>query len=138
MEAITQSLAGLAAFALYFGLSLVALLLFKYLYALVTPHDEWQLIKDQKSTAASWAFGGAILGFSIALAGAASNSVGLIDFVIWALVALVAQLLAFAIVRFGFMPKIVERIEQDEVPAGIMVGFLSVSIGLLNAACMSY
>lgn len=138
MDAIQDSLAGLVNFALYFGMSLVALLLFKFLYAMVTPHDEWALIKDDKNSAAAWAFGGAILGFSIALAGAASNSAGLLDFAIWAVVALVAQLLAFAIIRFGFITCIVERIEQDEVPAGIMVCFISVSIGMLNAACMSY
>lgn len=138
MEAIAQSLSGLLNFTLYFGLSLIALLVFKVLYVRVTPHDEWVLIKEARNTAAAWAFGGAILGFSIALSGAAANSVGLLDFLIWAIVALIAQLLAFAIIRFGFMPKIVERIEQDEVPAGVMVGLLSISIGLLNAACMTY
>ncbi|MEH6628157.1 MAG: DUF350 domain-containing protein [Motiliproteus sp.] len=138
MEIVMESLTGLVSFALYFGLSLVALLVFKLLYTRITPHNEWKLIKDDKNTAAAWAFGGAILGFSIALSGAASNSAGLVDFIVWAIVGLLAQLLAFAIIRFGFMPKIVERIEQDEVPAGVIVCFVSVSIGLLNAACMSY
>ncbi len=138
MDAIMQSLSGLMSFALYFALSLAALLLFKVLYTKVTPHDEWALIKEKQSTAAAWAFGGAIIGFSIAVAGAAANSAGVIDFIIWAVVALVAQLLAFALIRYGFMPRIVERIEQDEVAAGIMVCCVSVSIGLLNAACMSY
>ncbi|OMH39427.1 DUF350 domain-containing protein [Motiliproteus sp. MSK22-1] len=138
MDAITLSLSGLLPFTLYFTLSLVSLLVFKVLYTKITPHDEWRLIKEEQSTAAAWAFGGAIIGYSIAVAGAAANSLGVVDFVIWAVVALVAQLVAFAIVRFGFMPRIVERIEQDEVPAGIMLCCVSVSIGLLNAACMSY
>ncbi len=138
MDAISQSLSGVLAFTLYFTLSLAALLAFKVLYCKVTPHDEWMLIKEKRSTAAAWAFGGAILGFSLALAGAAKNSVGVADFILWAIVALAAQLLAFAIIRYGFMPRIVERIEQDEVAAGIMLGCMSVSIGLLNAACMSY
>ncbi len=133
-----ESLSGLLSFILYFAFSLMALLCFKVIYVKITPHDEWHLIKEAKSTAAAWAFGGAILGFSIALGSAASNSVGILDFMIWAVVALLAQLLAFAIVRYGFMPRIVERIEQDEVPAGIIVCFTSVSIGLLNAACMTY
>ena len=138
MDAIMLSLSGLLPFALYFTLSLASLLVFKVLYTKVTPHDEWLLIKEKQSTAAAWAFGGAILGFSIAVAGAATNSAGVVDFIIWAIIALIAQLLAFAIVRFGFMPRIAERIEQDEVAAGIMLGCVSVSIGLLNAACMSY
>ena len=138
MEIVMESLTGVVSFALYFGLSLVALLVFKLLYTRITPHNELKLIKDDKNTAAAWAFGGAILGFSIAHSGAASNSAGLVDFIVWAIVGLLAQLLAFAIIRFGFMPKIVERIEQDEVPAGVIVCFVSVPIGLLNAACMSY
>ena len=47
-------------------------------------------------------------------------------------------LLAFAFLRFTFMPKIAERINDDEVSAGIMLGGVSISVGLLNAACMTY
>lgn len=125
-------------FAIYFGLALLFLVIFKIVYTFVTPHDEWQLIKDDQNTAAAIGFGGAILGFSLALAGAASNSVSIVDFATWGVIALVAQLLAFAIVRFGFMPKIVQRIEDNEVSAGIILAIINVAIGLLNAACMSY
>lgn len=125
-------------FGIYFGLSILFLIVFKFVYTLVTPHDEWQLIKEQKSTAVAIGFGGAILGFAIALASAASNSVSLIDFAIWGAIALIAQLLAFALLRFGFMPKIVERMEQNEVSAGIVLATVNIAIGLLNAASMSY
>jgi len=125
-------------FAIYFGLSMIFLIVFKFVYTLVTPHDEWQLIKEQKSNAAAIGFGGAIIGFSLALASAANNSVSLVDFATWGAIALVAQCLAFALVRFVFMPRIVERIEDNETSAGIMLGVMNVAIGLLNAACMSY
>ncbi|GAB3029853.1 DUF350 domain-containing protein [Bowmanella dokdonensis] len=138
MESITQSLAGVGNFALYFAISIVLLFVFKILYALVTPHDEWKLVKEEKSIAAAVGFGGAMVGFSLALAGAASNAVSLVDFGIWGLVALVAQLLAFALLRFTFMPKIVERINNNEISAGIMLAAMSVAVGLLNAACMTY
>ncbi|MDP5208698.1 DUF350 domain-containing protein [Microbulbifer sp. 2205BS26-8] len=131
-------LTGIVHFAAYFGLSLVFLIVFKFLYTMVTPHDEWKLIRKNKNVSAAIGFGGAILGFAIAVAGAASNSVTLIDFATWAVVALVAQLLAFAIIRFGFMPRIVERIEEGEISAGIMLAATTISVGVLNAACMSY
>jgi len=131
-------LTGILHFAVYFGVSLVLLIAFKFLYTLVTPHDEWKLIREEKNTAAAVGFGGAVLGFAIALGGAASNSVSLLDFVTWAVIALVAQLLAFAIIRFGFMPRIVARIEEGEVSAGIMLAATTISVGVLNAACMSY
>ena len=125
-------------FGAYFGSSLLFLVVFKFGYAFVTPHDEWKLIKEDKNTAAALGFGGAVLGFAIALSGAASNSISLLDFVTWGAIALIAQLLAFALVRFCFLPLIVERIKSNEISAGIMLGVTSVAVGLLNAACMTY
>jgi putative membrane protein len=138
VSSIMHSLAGLAAFGGYFAVSVVALLVFKYIYVLITPHNEWKLIKEDKNTAAAVALGGAMVGFSIALAGAASNSLSLIDFIVWAVVATVAQILGYAIVRGLLMPKISSRLENGEVSAGVIVAALSISIGLLNAACMTY
>lgn len=135
---LSNLFSGLFNFALYFGLSIVYLIVFKLVYALVTPHDEWKLIKEDQNAAAAIGFGGAVIGFSVALAGAASNSVSLVDFAIWALVGLVAQILAFALVRFVFMPKIVERIANNEISAGIILSATSIAVGVLNAACMSY
>lgn len=138
MDMILHSIAGLANFALYFVISIALLFMFKIIYAFVTPHDEWKLVKEEKNLAAAVGFGGAMIGFSIALAGAATNSMSIVDFVIWGVVAIIAQSLAFALLRFTFMPKIAERINQNEVSAGTMLAAMSVSVGLLNAACMSY
>ncbi|MCC2614923.1 DUF350 domain-containing protein [Aestuariibacter halophilus] len=138
MNALMDSLAGLGNFALYFAVSLVLLFVFKLAYAFVTPHDEWHLVKEKHSTAAAIGFGGAIIGFALALSGAATNSTSLVDFAIWGVVGLIAQVLAFAILRFTFMPKIAERIANDEVSAGTMLAAISIAVGLLNAACMTY
>lgn len=131
-------LTAIGSFLLYFALAIGALILFKVVYTRITPHDEWKLIKEDKNLASAVAFGGAIVGFALALAGAISNSVSLGDFLIWAIVALFAQTVAFAVVRFVFMPKIVERIEQNEISAGVMLGAVSIAVGLLNAASMTY
>ena len=138
MDAVLQSISGLGSFALYFIISIVLLFIFKIAYAFVTPHDEWKLVKEDKNTAAAIGFGGAMIGFAIALGSAVSNSHNLIDFAIWGGVALIAQCFAFALLRFTFMPKIVERIDNNENSAGIMLAAMSVSVGLLNAACMTY
>jgi putative membrane protein len=137
MENVTL-LTSVLHFSLYFGLSLLFLVLFKFIYKFITPHDEWKLIKEEKNVAAALGFGGAIVGFAIALSGAASNSVSLVDFAIWGVVAFVAQTLAFALVRFGFMSSISKRIEANEISAGIMLAATNIAFGFLNAACMSY
>ncbi len=138
MDAVTHSLLGLGNFALYFISSLLLLLIFKFLYTRITPHDEWRLVKEEKSSAAAIGLVGAVIGFSIAVGSAASNSVSIIDFWIWGAVALVAQVMAFGIIRFVFVPKIVQRINDNEVSAGIVLGGFSVAVGILNAACMTY
>ncbi|WP_414718389.1 DUF350 domain-containing protein [Thaumasiovibrio subtropicus] len=135
---VSQYLAGLPAFGMYFGLSLVFLLVFKFIYTRITPHDEWHLVKEEKNTSAAVALAGAFLGYAIAIAGAASNSVNLVDFALWGVIALLAQIAAFAIIRFGFMPKLIERIKNDELPAAIIMATMSISVGMLNSACMTY
>ena len=138
MEIVMESLAGLASFAMYFAISILYLFIFKIVYAFVTPHDEWKLVKEQQNVSAAIGFGGAMIGFSLALASAASNSLGLVDFTIWGVVAVLAQSFAFALLRFTFMPKIAERISNNEMSAGVMLAAVSVAVGLLNAACMTY
>lgn len=133
-----QTLYAITHFAAHFSVALLALIIFKVVYTLITPHNEWALIKNDKNIAAALGLGGAIIGFSIALYGVISNSVSLLDVVIWAVVALLAQCLAFIVVRFIFMPRIVKRIEEGEVSAGTMLAVANISVGLLNAACMSY
>jgi len=135
---MVEQLNGLMDFGIYFGVSIALLLAFKFLYALVTPHDEWKLVKEERSVAAAVAFGGAIVGFSIALSSAVTYSESLIDFAIWGVVALVAQLIAFAIVRVLLLPKITERLEAGETAAGVVVAAISIAVGLLNGACMSW
>jgi putative membrane protein len=138
MESIQLSLSGLTSFALYFSIALVLLLMFKYVYVFITPHDEWKLVKEEQNTAAATGFIGAVIGFALALASAATNSVSLVDFAVWGVIALIAQTIAFAIVRYLFMPRIVQRINDNELSAGIVLGGTSIAVGLLNAACMTY
>lgn len=138
MQMIMDSITGLANFALYFALSIALLFVFKLIYAFVTPHDEWKLVKEEKNIAAAIGFGGAMVGFCLALAGAVSNSLSVTDFIVWGIVAIIAQSLAFALLRFTFMPRIAERINDNEVSAGVMLAAMSISVGLLNAACMTY
>jgi len=135
---MTQFLSNFLHFLAYFGVSLALLVVFKYVYVLVTPHDEWKLIKEEKNTAAALGFGGAIAGFALALSGVVSHSVSLVDCTIWGVVALGAQAVAFLLVRLLFLPKIVTRITEGEVSAGVILAAVNVAIGLLNAACMTY
>lgn len=133
---VLESLQGLPAFALYFVVGYLLVLLFSYVYTKVTPHCEWTLMKDNNSSAAI-AFGLGLIGYTIPVASAAINSVGLLDYAIWGLVALGAQLITFFTVQL-YMPKLTERITNDELPAGLFLGCCALATGVLNAACMTY
>lgn len=138
MDALYTSLTGLAPFALHFAAAIIFLIIFKTLYVLITPYREWHLIRVEKNKSAALAFGGAIVGFAIALGSAASNSVSIVDFMLWGVIALCAQLVAFALVRFIFLPGVSADIEADKIAAGLMVAATSIAVGILNAACMTY
>ncbi len=50
---ILQSLAGLPAFLVYFCTGIVAVVAYLFVYTRVTPHDEFQLIRDNDPAAAA-------------------------------------------------------------------------------------
>ncbi len=127
------------AFGLFFLTAFLIVVLFLYLYALVTPYDDYKLIFEENNTAAAIGFGGAILGLCIPLYSALISSVSYGDFLIWAVVAMIIQLLfAFAVTRRKGTLSFENKIIEGNVPVGTLMGFLSISIGLLNAGSMSY
>ncbi|MDX4062826.1 DUF350 domain-containing protein [Aliarcobacter skirrowii] len=123
----------------FFFTALILIVAFLYLYAIVTPYDDYQLIFEEKNVAAALGFGGAIIGVSIPLYSALSNSISYIDFAIWGVVAIVIQLIfAFIVTRVNGKFSFTEKISQGVIPVGILMACLSISIGLLNAGSMSY
>ena len=136
MLAITDYLAGLPLFLGYFGIALVLTAIYVFIYTMITPHKEMPLIKENKP-AASIAFAGSLIGFVLPLSSVIENSVDIIDMALWGAVALIVQLATFFVLRL-FMPKISEKITNNEMAAGIWLGAISVAAGLLNAASLTY
>ena len=133
---VFESFAGFDDFLVYLGVSLAYLALFVALYIRVTPYREMQLIREG-NMAASFSLSGAILGFIVPLASAITHSVSLIDMAIWGLIAMAVQIAAFVVVKIC-IPSITRDIPQDKGAQGFFLGSLSLGVGLLNAACMSF
>jgi putative membrane protein len=126
-------------FALYFSTALAVFALFLLLYAKVTPYDDYRMIFEQNNTASALGFGGAVLGLSIPMYSALVHSISYSDFAMWAGVAMAVQLIfAFILTRLSGKFSVKEHIENGDTAAGIMMAFMSISIGLLNAGSMSY
>jgi len=71
------------------------------------------------------------------LASAVMHSVNPLDMAIWAVVALVVQIVVYLVMR-ALMPGIVRHIPEGRVGAGVILGAVSLAAGILNAACMTY
>jgi putative membrane protein len=133
---LANNLQGLANFSIYFTVSMLLLAAFVVIYAQVTPYRELALIAEGNE-AAAYSLGGALIGFALPLSSAISHSVGLADMAIWGVVALLVQVLTFLVVRL-LLPKIVSDIPANKISKGILLGVVSVVVGMLNAACMTY
>ena len=134
-EQFGDFLGSLSEFLIFFVAAAVLTILFVVIYTRVTRHDELALIK-KNSTAATVAFSGSLIGFALPLASTMINSVTVVEMVLWGLVALIIQVLVYLLIRLP-MPRISERIEANEVAAGIWLGTCSMVAGILNAASMT-
>jgi putative membrane protein len=136
MDFIKFSLAGFDEFLIYAGLSVVFVYTYMILYLWITPYNELQLIKEG-NVAAAVSLSGAVLGFTLPLAAAIIHSVNPWDMMLWGAIAAGVQLLVYVAVRFTLL-NVSRRIPDGQVATGIVLAAISVSAGILNAACMTY
>jgi putative membrane protein len=121
-------------FIVYFVVGGALTGLFLFLYVNLTPRDI-ALIRSGNSAAAVGLVGG-LWGFVIPLASVIAHSAALIDLLVWGVVALIIQLGGFLVARL-VLPHLPRAIEQGNLADAIFLAGLSVSLGVLDAACMA-
>ena len=137
MEGVLQTLfLGLPVFLGHFAVALLMLGIGVVLYLLITPVNEYRLIKEG-NTSAALTLGAAMLGISISLGAALAGSVNLWDIVIWGSVAILLQLAVFFLVD-RVLSDLAHRIRADEMSAALILASTKLSIALLNAAAIGY
>lgn len=115
-------------FLLYSLASLALLFIFARLYMWTTPYHEMEQIKAGK-TAPAIALGGSMVGFTLPLLSVSYNGVNFIDFLIWAGVAGVFQIVLFKIL-FYVIPM---QIEEDNKAIATLYAGMALCVGLINA-----
>ena len=135
VEQLKNNLTDLPQFLAFFVVSLFMLIVFVAVYTRVTRHNEIKLIKEN-SVAAAVAFSGSMIGFALPLASAMISSLTILEMIIWGVVALIVQIVVYLLVRLP-MPRVSERIEKNEIAAGIWLGASWLAAGILNAASMT-
>ena len=116
-------------------LAAVLLAVFFVVYTRTTPANEVLLIR-QGNQAAALSLGGALIGFSITVGSALMHTANYQEFFAWAFGAMLVQVLAYAITtRVLNMSK--DQIESNNTAFGGLMGAISISIGVINGACIS-
>ena len=123
---ISSFVAGFPNFLIQLGVALGLFVVSLFVYVILTPHKELALIRAGNPSAAL-AFAGVVVGLAIPLGSCLAHSFGVVDLIIWGVVTLLLQLIAF---RFAdmFLRGLPRRIAEGDVAAAVFL--LSVKIGL--------
>ena len=133
---LLQSLAGLPAFLAYFCTAFVIVVLYLAIYMWVTPHNEFELIRNNVPGAAI-ALGLSLLGFALPVASSIAHAQNLFECAVWSVIALIVQIIVYFVVRIP-VHDLSRRIAAGEIAPAIWLGISSLAAGTLNAASMSY
>lgn len=125
-------------FLAYFAIGLGLLIVGIFLFEMTTKNKEFKLI-GEGNKAAAYALGGKVIGLSIVLYSAIANSISLYDMIIWGVVAIIVQIIAFYIVEW-MTPNfhITRAIDEDNQAVGLFLLFVSIALGLTIAGSLTY
>lgn len=112
----------------------VLLAVFLGIYTKVTPFDELVLLREG-NVAAALALAGAMLGFSLTLASSVMHSDDWMMFSMWGIGSMIVQVITYAIVERA-LPHMRSAIEQNNAAMGTLMGSVSLTVGIFNAACL--
>lgn len=105
------------------------------IYVWLTPYRELTLIR-QGNVAAAITLSGQMLALAIPLGAMLAHSVNLPDIVLWGVVALILQLIAFATAAV-LVRDLRHAIERGEIAPALVLATAQIVAGIFNAAAMS-
>lgn len=132
---LASFVAGFPDFIIQLGIALGLFVASLFIYTLMTPHKELALIRAGNPSA-SLAYGGVIVGIAIPLGSCLAHSFGVIDLLIWGVVTLLIQLLAF---RFAdiFLRGLPRRIAEGDVAAAVFLMSIKIGLALIMAGAVA-
>ena len=127
--------ASLPLYLVFLGTALGLFAIALGIYLQVTPFHEIRLIR-QGNSAAAVSLGGTAIGMAIVLHSAASGTFNAVELAVWGGVGLIGQIVVFLIVML-ILPDLKKGINDDKLGYGILLGALSIAMGILNAGALS-
>ena len=109
------------------------------LFSLTTKFSERELIR-QGNMAVALKLWGKALGLAIVIYAAWSNSVSLLDAVVWGVIGIITQILVYFALEYIFTPKtnLAKKVEEGNLAVGFSLFAISIIVGLIVAGGMSY
>lgn len=136
MQSTIDYIATLPTFLMYFATAVALMAAFLAVYVQITPYREFAMIREG-NIAPAITLSGSLLGFMLPLTGVIQASISLMDMAIWGVIALVVQVVAFFAINLVF-PNMKRAIREGQASSALLFAGLSVAVGMLNKACLSY
>lgn len=132
---IQAFISGFPEFLVQLGAALGLFLAALSIYVLLTPHKELALIREGNGSAAL-AFGGVVIGLAIPMNACLAHSFGLMDLLVWGVVTLLIQLIAFRVTDM-VLHGLPRRIAEGDVAAALMVFSVKVGVAIILAGAVT-
>ncbi len=127
--------AGLPVLLLQMAVTLVLLAAGVVVYTRITPFDEARLVADG-NPAGGLTLGGSIVALAIPLAATLATSTVILDIILWGVVAVILQLVAFAVATL-LIRDLRGKIEGGNVASATTLVGIQIGVALINAAAMA-
>jgi putative membrane protein len=132
--AIQSFVAGFPEFLLQAGITLALLVTGCTVHVLMTPMKEMKLIREG-NVSAGISVAAVIVGLGLPMAACLASAASTYDILIWGVVAILLQLLAFRVADLVLrdLPK---RIERNEVGAALVLAAVKIAAAMVMAAAL--
>lgn len=126
-------------FLIYLATSLVLFVIGTYIFKWITPYSERALIRSG-NVAVALKLLGKMAGLVVVLQSAVRSSINLVDLVIWAFIAIIVQIVLHLVIEYVFTrnTNLAKEVEKGNVAVGLFLGGVSILVGLIVAANISY
>jgi putative membrane protein len=129
----------LTSFATYVSIGGALLLLGVVLFSLTTKFSEVKLI-NEGNVAVALKLYGKVLGLAIVIYSAFSNSLNVVDALIWGGIGIATQIIVYLVIEYVFTPKtnLAKKVEEGNIAIGLSLFVISVAVGLVIAGSLTY
>lgn len=132
--AVNAFVQGFPDFLLHGAVTLAMLVTGCVVHVLMTPMKEMQLVREGNA-AAGVGLAAVIVGLAIPMAASLASSTSLYELVIWGVVAILLQMLAFRVADL-ILRDLPRRIERNEMGAALVLAAVKLATAMVMAAAL--